>query len=369
MSSAVPLRKLVPPALLALAVLVVMAFAASAAFAERCEDCDPGPGGGGGGVTYPDTTITVRPDALSTQKRPAVTYKSDLSAASYECRLAGSASEAWSGTGAWACGSTAAATDTASWTAGADQSDGTYFFQVRACKSFYDSDLGENVTRCDGTPAKATYTIDTTGPDLTWTGGPADKARVRTLPSFTFTGAEAGSKGYYCYVDNVWVNGCTSPIAFTGALAQGWHSVTVRAFDPLGNAGPWFTRQFVWDTVAPATTIDAPAITADATPDLRWTIDYDGGGQGTYACELDGVAVTCTFAWASTGGYTPVTPLADGEHTLRVRSTDSTGNAGEWASKTFTVDTAAPVIGGVAYAAAAKTVTFASDDAAAAWQC
>ena len=354
-----------------LALVLSLVFVAAAAAAEcdpmrqDCGDGDPPPPT----ITYPDTTLTAKPDALTNQTRPTFTYKADMANSFYECRFAASASESWKTADAFACGTAPTTSTLTSYQPASAQADGTHHFHVRACKGFYDEDTGGDVTRCDPSPAKASYTIDTVGPEATFTSGPAHNARIRTLPSYAFTGAEAGSKGYYCWVDNVLNTSCTSPQTFAGNLAQGTHNVQVRAFDALGNAGPMVTRSFVWDTVAPATTLTVPALTNDSTPTLQYAIPVDGGGTGSFACQLDGAAVPCVGDGAG-GAYTPPAPLADGQHTFRVQAADATGNVGAWSDvATFTVDTTAPAIGPMTFDGSAKTVAFSSPDAVAGWRC
>ena len=95
--------------------------------------------------------------------------------------------------------------------------DGTYTFSVRA------SDAAGNV---DATPATRTFTVDTTAPDTTITGGP---------PSFTFTSSEANAT-FECKLDGPGATTgtyatCTSPQAYT-ALTDGTYTFSVRARTP-----------------------------------------------------------------------------------------------------------------------------------------
>ncbi|WP_454055965.1 Ig-like domain-containing protein [Cupriavidus sp. Marseille-Q8015] len=83
--------------------------------------------------------------------------------------------------------------------------------------------------------------------------------------------------------------------------------------------------------------VPAGGVTDDATPTLAGTTEagarvdiYDGGEKiGTVTADETG-------AWS----FTPETPLADGDHSLTVMSTDAAGNTSEASVPVaFTVDT------------------------------
>jgi hypothetical protein len=112
---------------------------------------------------------------------------------------------------------------------------------------------------------------------------------------------------------------CTSPWA-TPALADGSHTVNVRATDAAGNtdATP-AARSFTVDTVAPTTTITSspPALSLSGSGSVTFTVNESGA---TSQCRLDGGAWTaCTSPYQVSG-------LGIGSHTVDVRSTDVAGN-------------------------------------------
>jgi hypothetical protein len=196
------------------------------------------------------------------------------------------------------------------------------------------NDLGVGVS---GTTPPPT---DTTAPDTTITSGPTGSTNDST-PIFAFTSSEASSV-FECRVDSgAWAD-CTSPW-ITATLADGAHSVAVRATDAAGNtdASP-ATRSFTVatgppsDTTAPDTTItDGPsATTNDDTPTFAFTASEAGS---VFECRVDAQPWgNCTTPWTTPS-------LSDGPHTVSVRATDVAGNTDALpATRAFTVVAAPP---------------------------
>jgi hypothetical protein len=131
----------------------------------------------------------------------------------------------------------------------------------------------------------------------------------------------------------------------------------VRATDEVGNTGSPVSRSFTVDTDPPQTSITSgPAPGArikDPTPTFGFTSDEPIGD--TFQCSLDGGA----FGPCSGPGQTHTTaPLADGEHTFRVRATDKAGNVDPTpAKRTFTVDTDPPETSITSGPAAGSTIS------------
>ena len=181
---------------------------------------------------------------------------------------------------------------------------------------------------------------DTTAPDTTISSGPTATTSDNT-PTFAFTSSESAST-FHCQVDaGAWAS-CASPWT-TAALADGPHSVAVRATDGAGNtdATP-ATRAFTVDTTAPADTT-APDTTIgsgptgptnDATPTFAFSASESGS---TFRCRVDtGTWASCTSPWTTAA-------LGDGAHSVAVRATDAAGNTdASPATRSFTVDTSAP---------------------------
>ena len=200
--------------------------------------------------------------------------------------------------------------------------DGSYQLLARA------TDVAGNITDS----AKRSVTIDNTAPLApNPTSTPANPTNS-TAASFSFTG-EAGAT-FQCALDGAAFAACTSPRAYSG-LAPGSHTFQARQTDTAGNTGP--AASFTWtiDVTAPV----APTITAGPsglTNQTAASFSFTGEAGATFQCALDGAAfAVCTSPKAYSG-------LADGAHTFQVRQTDTAGNAGPAASRSWTVDASAP---------------------------
>jgi|GEM_PF-2104654 len=268
-------------------------------------------------TTPPDTVITGGPAAGSTiaTTSAAFTFVGDPveDTDSFECKLDGGAFTV--------CGSPRALSGL---------SEGEHTFSVRAIDA---------VGNVDASPASRTFTVDTTAPDTTITGGPAEGSTIASgSASFTFVGDPAGdTASFECKLDDAAFAACTSPADLTG-LVDGEHTFSVRAIDAVGNvdASP-ASRTFTVDTTAPDTTITGgPAEGSTiASGSASFTFVGDPAGDtASFECKLDaGAFAACT----SPAG---LTALADGEHTFTVRAIDAAGNVdASPAARTFTVST------------------------------
>ena len=107
----------------------------------------------------------------------------------------------------------------------------------------------------------------------------------------------------------------------------------MRATDAQGNtdATP-ADRGFTVDTVAPTATISDPAAGATISSQSV-SVAFSASEPASFACGLDRTTLApCNSAKTYSG-------LAEGAHTVSVRATDSAGNAGSTAERSFTVDT------------------------------
>ncbi|QRN96324.1 adhesin [Archangium violaceum] len=208
-------------------------------------------------------------------------------------------------------------------------------------------DDGQHTVRAQATDAAGnpsvesntnTFTVDTTGPDISITSGPSGVTRDSSA-SFSFSSSESGVS-YECRLDNTGdFVPCTSPHPLSN-LADGPHTFEVRARDAQGNVSATpATRTWTVDTTAPAAPVvsaptdgatvetTTPAISGTGEPGSTITVIIDGQVVGTAPVDASG-------NWS----YTPTVPLEPGSHTVTVRTTDPAGNESPVSSgRTFTV--------------------------------
>ena len=259
-------------------------------------------------LTPPETTITSAPANPSNVTGPSFSFSSSEAGSTFQCSL--------DGAGFAACTSPRSYTGLAA---------GSHTFQARA------TDPAGNT---DATPATHTWTVDLTAADTTITSAPP-AATNSTSASFSFTSTEAGSS-FECKLDGAAFAACTSPRSYS-SLADGSHTVQVRATDPAGNtdATP-ASHTWTVDTAPPNTTITSgPANPTNSTSASFSFTSTEAGSS--FECNLDGVGfAACTSPRSYTG-------LAAGSHTFQVRATDPVGNTDATpASSTWTVDLTAP---------------------------
>ncbi|MBU8897756.1 OmpA family protein [Corallococcus sp. M34] len=281
-------------------------------------------------TTAPDTSFTSTPPAVSNSSSGTFDFNSNETGVTYECKLDGAATFT-------ACADPSTFTGLA---------DGSHTLQVRA------RDAAGNV---DPTPASYTWKVDTTPPDTSFTSTPAQNSNSN-VAVFDFSSNETNVT-YECQLDGaVLFTPCADPSTFTG-LAQGSHTLLVRAVDAAGNVDPT-PAVYTWnvDTLAPDTFIvSKPAATTSST---SATFDFDSNETNvTYECKLDGAASfsACTDPVTFTG-------LAQGDHTLQVRARDAAGNVDPTpASYTWHIDTQIPdtfIVSGPASMTNATSATF-----------
>ena len=199
--------------------------------------------------------------------------------------------------------------------------DGPHTFEVRA------TDLAGNVS----TRSQA-FSIDTTAPTLSVTGGPTGTTNTNP-PTFQLSTGDATT--VECRIDqNAWLS-CGA--SFTpAALSEGAHTFEARASDALGNTST-VSRAFTIDTVAPTLTItDGPSGPTNTNPP---TFSFTTGTDAANVqCRVDGGA----FLGCSSPHTIPAS-LSEGNHTFEVRVSDAVGNTAT-AARAFTIDTTAPTV-------------------------
>ena len=245
----------------------------------------------------PESSLLTTPDSVTNDTSASFTFSAtDSSAiAGFECSVDG---------GAYApCSSPITLPPTG---------EGAHTFAVRAIDAAGNS---------ESTPSSFSWTVDTTEPESSLTTNP-DALTNGTSASFGFNASDAsGVTGYLCSLDGGAFAPCTSPVSFTG-IGEGAHSFEVKAIDAAGNtetAGASYS--WTVDLTAPETTIDSSieAVNNRASVEIAFS-GTDANGVASFACSTDGgsyFACTSPFTWS---------PLGEGSHTFRVKSTDAAGN-------------------------------------------
>lgn len=187
--------------------------------------------------------------------------------------------------------------------------DGRYTFQVHAMDAA--GNLGPTATR--------TVTVDTTAPvvDLT-------RMRAVTGPTGVFPINANEDASFECRLDAAAFAPCNSgSFQFIG-LAEGAHTLRVRATDLAGNVAPPVAHPFtvsIPDRTPPAVTISSPA-NGQETPGNLW-VEFSASDPSfpvSITCRIDGVPIPgCSSPQLLTG-------LADGQHAFSVTATDADGN-------------------------------------------
>ena len=260
-------------------------------------------------TTSPTTTITGSPPVLTFGTSITVTFASN-EASSFEC---------WLDAGEWAqCTSPKPYFGLA---------DGPHTFQVRAV------DQAGNV---DPTPDSYAWnvdsTVDTIDPTtaITFSPGPFTKGKSAT---FTFTSNEDGS--FECWLDDGGWAPCTSSKSYF-RLAEGTHTLWVRAVDEAGNVDPALnSHTWTVDTTNPTTTItgNPPVLTSSTSIIFTFTSNE----EGSFECWLD------ARGWALCASPRSYFGLAEGTHTFWVRAVDLARNVDpSLDSHSWTVETGSP---------------------------
>ncbi len=207
--------------------------------------------------------------------------------------------------------------------------DGTHTFQVRSVTA---------AGTVDPHPATWSWTIDTTGPTVTITGGPT--ANSTTGPTVTFTyKADDANVTFQCGLDNAGYDDCPPTGDMLTGLTEGPHTFMVYALDSLANAGMPATLTWTVDATGPTVTITSP------TPGQRTagngTVTFSSeAGANTFECSLDGEAY---MACDPTTGFA-FGDLASGPHMIAIHASDMYGNIGMDTTVSWTVDSTGPTV-------------------------
>ncbi|HND93506.1 MAG TPA: S8 family serine peptidase, partial [Anaerolineales bacterium] len=246
--------------------------------------------------------------------------------------------------------------------------DGIYYWRVR----------NTNYLDVGGTwSTSRSFTVDTTPPAAPNLSAPADAASNIGTPAFSWAAPTTATKYQFEYDNNSDFSSPTYTSAEltttshtpSPAMALGLHYWHVRARDAAGNWSSWSaSRSITINPPIPLTvTVLSPAasaVTNDNTPDFTWNA-LGVGTPYTYTYEIQ-FATASTFAaplpQSATGlavtNYTPASLFTDGVIYWRVRGVNVNNVTGPWStSRSFTVDTIAPLAPSLTAPADAAAVT------------
>ncbi|WP_368670353.1 Ig-like domain-containing protein [Myxococcus sp. AM011] len=257
----------------------------------------------------PDTTIVSGPSGLTTSTSATFTFNATETPVTYECSLDGAAF-------------TACATPVTF----SGLAQGNHTLAVRA---------RDVVGNQDASPATRAWTVDSVAPETTFASTPPAVSNSAAA-AFAFSSNE-NNVTFECRLDGaVLFSPCPNPQTFL-ALAQGGHTLQVRAVDSAGNVDPT-PATYTWtiDTSAPDTLLSGGPTGTTAATSATFSFTATES-PATFECSLDGATfISCTSPVTHTG-------LTDGSHTFAVRAVDAAGNVDPTpATRTWTVDTTAP---------------------------
>jgi len=265
-------------------------------------------------VTAPETSIDSGPEGQTNERRPSFGFSSSEPDSTFKCRMDADAFQP--------CDSP--------FRPEANLSEGSHTFEVRATDA---------ATNPDPTPASRSFTVDVDVPTTAITFGPASTT-TDTTPTFQFA-SDTSDARFECRIDsNAGADffDCDSPYTLD-ELDEGPHNFEVRAIDQAGNADPTPASRTFTVAREPDTVIESGPreVTNDPTPTFEFSSSKP---KSSFECRLDS---TSSADFAPCDSPFTAGPLDDGRHTLDVRAVDQYETRDRSpASRTFTVDTAAP---------------------------
>ena len=209
--------------------------------------------------------------------------------------------------------------------------DGTHLISVAAV------DLAGNSVAA---PPVAVYT-DATAPLPFSAAADVSGWTANQRPTFRFSTSDAtsGVSRYEVKIDDGEWTTQESPYQ-TPTLADGVHTVTVKAADYAGNETSAELVAVYIDTAAPAAftpTADASGWTANARPTMSFATTDATSGVRTYQVSIDG------GGWSTQTSPYQVPALTDGTHAVAVMAIDAAGNAAVSGTLSLQIDTTAPL--------------------------
>lgn len=182
----------------------------------------------------------------------------------------------------------------------------------------------------DDTPVVSCESAQTESVVLITSGLSNGESTQETSPTFEFV-TDADVANFECKLDAAPFSSCASPYN-TGTLAEGAHTVTVRALDGTQTQiGEAVERVFTVDTTPPTVTIASGtadgAISNDPNPVFEFTSNEVGSG---FECSVDGEEFTpCESSFRA--GF------EQGDRQFSVRAVDAAGNRSSVLSRSFLI--------------------------------
>jgi hypothetical protein len=188
-------------------------------------------------------------------------------------------------------------------------------------------------------PVTLTLGLDTVAPTVSITTVPLAQSKSSSqVIAFTGNDGTGTIDHFECKLDAGSWDSCSSPASFA-SLAEGDHTVSVRAIDTAGNISTADSKTWHIDLTAPTLTLTGPAAVTNSLSAVLTMVGADTGGSGvaSYQCSLDGAAyATCTAVM----NYV----LAAGDHTFKARVYDGAGNVSSVQTHAWTIDTTPPTV-------------------------
>ena len=185
------------------------------------------------------------------------------------------------------------------------------------------------------------WKVDLTPPTVSFNLTPSP-ITADTTPDFAYVGIDTGSgvNGYECKLDAAPAYvACPNTQTLSG-LADGQHTLSVRAIDNVGRISDPISYNWVQDSAAPTVMfVQTPdAITND--PNAQFVFQgLDGGVPiNMFECSLDG------GAYVQCNSPHDIANLADGNHSFSVRGRDNAGNMSAPITYNWLIDTGLPTI-------------------------
>ena len=216
----------------------------------------------------------------------------------------------------------------------AGQPDGGYTFSVRAV------DAAGNT----GPLTTGTYSLDTTGPDVSITAAPSTPDSDPN-PAWSFS-TELGAS-LECElrrgetVVSAWAP-CSSPQGYNlTAQPDGAYNFSARATDGAGNTGAPADSVYVLDRSAPVVSIDSGPAPFSSEQNPEWSFSSEAGV--TFECELSNSSgVLQPFTACTSPQPYDLSGQPDDSYMFRVRATDPAGNLGAASTSGYVLDRSGP---------------------------